>query len=449
MKWFKRDKVLTNKINSDINELSDELIDTYVDEYLTVKGKFVKDTEYKMILNGKEYVSETQDFKFILDEPLVLTKDKTILNLPHRDIIELILPECTTTSDLQSLFSEMSNLKYLDISKVDWSNADNIAYLFSNTPTTVKIVGLDSLRTFKGKNATGTNIFNIDKDAYINLRGITSLEGVFEDMNPVHLCKYDLSGVETLNYQFTNNTGTFDYASCNLRPKSMDEAFMGEMINSDQHIKDIDISLVTYFSNCFSNATFDDGLCDIDQRWDTSNAENLRYMFAGTKTNTETLDVTWIDASNVKNIVFMFSYINIKILNVGMKNIKPEQITDSGYLFANAKAEIINFGSNFDISNSNIYYAPPSNYFHFSEFGGTYDTLRTVTGVIKLPKKLQHAYLNWKHMDRASALVFINGLPNVSGSYTCEVHKNIHDQLTEEDIAIITSKGWNISVVNN
>lgn len=449
MKWFKRDKVLTNKINSDINELSDELIDAYVDEYLTVKGKFVKDTEYKMILNGKEYISETQDFKFVLDEPLVLTKDETILNFPHSDIIELILPECTTTSDLQSLFSAMRNLKYLDISKVDWSNADNIDNLFDSTPTIAKIVGLDSLKTFKGKNAKFTKIFNIDKDAYINLSGITSLEGVFEDMNPVRLGKYDLSGVETLERQFRDNTGIFDYTDCNLRPKSMKSAFIYRNINSDQHIKDIDTSLVTDFSDCFNGTTFDDSIFPINQSWNTSKAEELSFMFRGAKTNTETFDATWIDASNTKSIYATFSSLENRILNVGMKNIKSGQITNSRELFASTKAEIINFGSNFDISDSTIFYIPGPGYTNFSEFDGTYDTLRTVTGVIKLSKNLKSAYLNWKNMDRASALVFINGLPNVSGPYTCQVHKNIHDQLTEEDIAIITSKGWNVSVVNN
>ena len=47
-------------------------------------------------------------------------------------------------------------------------------------------------------------------------------------------------------------------------------------------------------------------------------------------------------------------------------------------------------------------------------------------------------------LDNASAMVFINGLAEVTTTKNITFSRTTYDTLTDEQIAVATSKGWNV-----
>lgn len=70
------------------------------------------------------------------------------------------------------------------------------------------------------------------------------------------------------------------------------------------------------------------------------------------------------------------------------------------------------------------------------------NNLTTVTGLIE---GIDHNFdLHWCPLTAASAMVFINGLAEVSEAKTITFKSVTYDALTPEQIAVATSKGWNV-----
>ena len=70
------------------------------------------------------------------------------------------------------------------------------------------------------------------------------------------------------------------------------------------------------------------------------------------------------------------------------------------------------------------------------------NSLTTVSGVIE---NIDHDFdLHWSPLTNASAMVFINGLAEVSETKTIKFKSPTFDSLTPEQIAVATSKGWNV-----
>ena len=70
-------------------------------------------------------------------------------------------------------------------------------------------------------------------------------------------------------------------------------------------------------------------------------------------------------------------------------------------------------------------------------------SLTTVTGPITGIKV--DLNLSYSPLTADSAMVFINGLSRVTSKRTLKLKSTTYDSLTPEQIAIATSKGWNVT----
>lgn len=64
--------------------------------------------------------------------------------------------------------------------------------------------------------------------------------------------------------------------------------------------------------------------------------------------------------------------------------------------------------------------------------------------VIGSPSYNNTVNLQYSPLDNASAMVFINGLAEVTTAKTITFKASTYDTLTPEQIAVATSKGWNV-----
>lgn len=189
---------------------------------------------------------------------------------------------------------------------------------------------------------------------------------------------------------------------------------------------------------------------------DTSKCNYMGAAFAGCRGKfiykdknipENTLDVTWIDCTSCQSIYSMFSAACYSVINAGMKNMN--QVLECSELFAlslwnvpfnvNGDYNIlhtINFGSNFDLR-SVINNA--GNVFR----GRT--KLTTLTGTFKWTS-IADLDAGDCPLTADSAMVLINGLPNLSDTtHNLKLSETTFDSLSEEQIAVATTKGWTVS----
>lgn len=154
------------------------------------------------------------------------------------------------------------------------------------------------------------------------------------------------------------------------------------------------------------------------------------YMFGG-NTYLERID-SIPDTSNSTNFNYLFSMCS-SLTSINVKNLNTENGKDFGYTFGYCSSlTTLNLGNNFKMNNStNI-------------FGMFYNctSLTTVTGTISGLKLALD--LSYSPLTNESAMVFINGLEDVSSTKKLTFSSTTYDTLTEEQIAIATAKGWTV-----
>lgn len=131
---------------------------------------------------------------------------------------------------------------------------------------------------------------------------------------------------------------------------------------------------------------------------------NCHSMFAKLDNNVDTLDLSNFDTSNVTDMSDMFKWSKIKNL----------------YINFNVDKVVSNFSNIFNCSSlTNV----------VGKFEGTKNDL----------------WITRAPLTAASTMVFINGLATVTEKRTLTLNATTYDSLTPEQIAVATSKGWNVA----
>ncbi len=216
----------------------------------------------------------------------------------------------------------------------------------------------------------------------VSLSGVTSMNRMFTACTA--LTSLDLSSFDTSNV----TDMSYMFLNCgplkSLNLSSFDTSnvvYMNEMFKSCQSLKTLDLS-----------------------SFNTSNVTIMRSMFENCYELTS-LDLSSFDTSKVTDMLLMFyDCIQLTSLDLGLFDMSKVRITESMFYDCTA--------------------------------------LTTVRGnIIGISVSLD---LKSCPLTNESAMVFINGLAKVTTARTISFNSSTYNTLTEEQIAVATSKGWNV-----
>ena len=277
-----------------------------------------------------------------------------------------------------------------------------------------------------------------------------------------------------------NNDKTFEYTFVNVPVTNMDYftlACKDELKTLD--LSDIDTSQVTSMIEVFYQ-------CKVVSlnisNLDTSNVTDMVGMFEEC-TNLTSLDLTNFDTSNVTNMYRMFCYCP-NLTSLDISNFDTSKVTNMSSMFSNCynltSLDISNFDTSkvtimssmflgnwnltsLDLTNFDTSKVTSLQYMFYSDSELTdlymnFDTrlnenftdiffgCNKLTNVIgKFEGTKLDLDLSYSPLTAASAMVFINGLATVTEKRTLALSRTTYDSLTNEQIAIATSKGWTVT----
>ena len=211
---------------------------------------------------------------------------------------------------------KLSNLSYIDASKLDTSKVENMEYMFS------KARDLMNLDIGKWDTSKVTNMAYM----FYDVSGLTNLD----------IGKWDTSKVTDMHGMFSGARGL-----TNLDIGKWDTSKvtnMGWMFSEARGLTSLDIgkwdtSKVTNMKGMFSKAS---GLTNLDlSKWDTSKVTNMGWMFEGASSLTN-LDIGKWDTSKVMVMEFMFSGAS-SLTNLDIGKWDTSKVKDMSYMFAGAE----------------------------------------------------------------------------------------------------------------
>ena len=211
---------------------------------------------------------------------------------------------------------KLSNLSYIDASKLDTSKVENMEYMFS------KARDLMNLDIGKWDTSKVTNMAYM----FYDVSGLTNLD----------IGKWDTSKVTDMHGMFSGARGL-----TNLDIGKWDTSRvtnMGWMFSEARGLTSLDIgkwdtSKVTNMKGMFSKAS---GLTNLDlSKWDTSKVTNMGWMFEGASSLTN-LDIGKWDTSKVMVMEFMFSGAS-SLTNLDIGKWDTSKVKDMSYMFAGAE----------------------------------------------------------------------------------------------------------------
>ena len=241
--------------------------------------------------------------------------------------------------DWEDFPKKLSNLSYIDASKLDTSKVENVQYMF------YRARGLTNLDIGKWDTSKVTNmggmfsgargLTNLDLSKW-NTSKVTNMGGMFSE---TWLTNLDIGGWDTS--KVTNMGGMFNEARGlkNLDLSRWDTSQvmnMGSMFSEASGLTNLDIgkwdtSKVTNMGGMFNEAR---GLTNLDiGKWDTSQVMNMRWMFSEASGLTN-LDIGKWDTSKVTDMSRMF-YGTRASLDIGKWD--TSQVTNMEYMFNGAK----------------------------------------------------------------------------------------------------------------
>ena len=304
-----------------------------------------------------------------------------------------------SVTNRSNTFSGDTQLMFFPL--VDTSNVTNMNSMFS---TCTKLQYVPPLITSKVTYVN--NMFN-------NCRSLTSLD----------LSSFDTSNVTNMNYMFSQcyNLTSIEFSNSfntsNVTSMSGMFSYCSGLTLLD--LSSFDTSKVTYMSQMFYQCY---SLTSLDlSSFDTSNVTDMSFMFNGC--NFSSLDLSSFDTSKVTNMMYMFGgcnnlervdgYISLAKLTsvpnsvINTKAIRKITFKDLGYN-SNCTMALFNNATNWGVNSDTITDARQS----------LIDSLITYS------------------FDRAT-----------NGYSTCTVslHTNTKAQLTEDEIAAMTAKGFTIA----
>ena len=252
----------------------------------------------------------------------------------------------------------------------------------------------------------------------------------------------------------------------NPETKDFDFEYEGELTSLDScfrysKIKQIDYmpdtSKVSNMSKMFSNCT---NLTSFDlSNFNTDNVNSISYMFSDCS-NLTSLDLSNFNTDNVNSMYGMFSNCT-KLASLDLSNFNTDNVNSIGSMFTSCSSLTSLDLSNFNTNNVNSNMSDMFKYcssltslklnFNISKVTGLTalsqifyrcNKLTDITGQfngIKVNLDLGDCPLT-----NPSAMVFINGLTEVSAKRNISFKDITYDTLSEEQIALATSKGWSV-----
>ena len=185
--------------------------------------------------------------------------------------------------------------------------------------------------------------------------------------------------------------------------------------------------IITYNGNKVSLNINTDKTFEYDTDEVLTNGMNMFYRLICI----EKLDVSNFDTSNVTNMGSMFwGCQNITSLDVS--NFDTSNVTKMFYMFIYC-TRLIDLYLNFNVGNTES----------FRQMFGDCISLTNVVGKFEGTK--YDLNLASCPLTAQSAMVFINGLATVTETRTLALSATTYDSLTNEQIAIATSKGWTVT----
>ena len=259
--------------------------------------------------------------------------------LSNLEYIESSKLDTSKTTYMYSMFSYLEKLKELDVSHFNTSQVDSMTEMFKN---------LKEVKTLDVSNWDVSNVTAID-DMFLGNEKLETLDvskwktSKIKYMSNVFLDNYKLKSLDVSRWDTssaTNISGIFSstYELTELDVSNWDVSNVTSMYNAFEYnkkLKTLDLSRwntskVKYMSGMFA---YDENLTELNLgNWNTSNVIDMHNMFVGDK-NLVKLNITNWDTSNVEDINGMFSGLeSLTHLTIG-ENFKNTTLKDN--LFKN------------------------------------------------------------------------------------------------------------------
>ena len=296
------------------------------------------------------------------------TFPRKLSNLSYIDASKL---DTSKVENMKSMFSRAGGLTNLDIGKWDTSKVTNMGGMFSETwLTNLDIGGWDTSKVTnmggmfnEARGLTNLDLSRWDTSQVMNMGGMFSEASGLTNLD---IGKWDTSKVTNMGAMFEEARGltNLDIGKWDTsQVRNMRWMFSGASGLTNLDIGKWDTSKVTDMSRMFygTRASLDIG------KWDTSQVTDMEHMFDGAKGLTN-LDLSRWDTSKVRNMRWMFAVAgDVRNLNIGKWD--TSQVMDMGYMFygtwlANLDlgkwdtSQVMNmelmFARAFDLTNSNI-----------------------------------------------------------------------------------------------
>lgn len=283
-------------------------------------------------------------------------------------------------------------------------------------------------KTFAGKFAddtpTGQFVWNP------NDRGNKDISNYVDPITNEFSFEYDgqlTDCFRLFNYNASSSVAYFE--RIDHIPDTSQASTMGYMFINNKQLKSINfegvntsnvVGMQYMFYNC-------NALTSLDlSGFDTSKVQSMKGMFSGCS-KLASLDLSNFDTSNVTDMSMMFnSIISLKTLDLSGWDVS--KVTNMESLFNNYLTTLNISGWNFGnvVKSEHIFNT---------------QNLSTVLGPIS---GISFNLYFISKLTNASAMVFINGLAEVTTAKTITFKATTYDTLTAEQIAVATSKGWNV-----
>lgn len=189
---------------------------------------------------------------------------------------------------------------------------------------------------------------------------------------------------------------------------------------------------VTNMSGMFHGC---DALASLETRgWNVENVADMSYMFHGCSSLT-TLEINGWNVQNATDMSSMF-YDCEKITVLNLQGWNVQNVTNMSYMFSSCYAL-----TTLELGGWKVH-----NVANMLFMFGYCRSLTTITGPITgINCDLD---LHYCPLTTDSAMVFINGLAQVTSKRTLTLKSSTYSLLTAEQIAIATSKGWTVASSN-
>ena len=249
--------------------------------------------------------------------------------------------DTSQVTDMESMFSGASGLKNLDIGKWNTSKVTNMSWMFKEA---INLTNLDigewdtsKVTNMKWMFSEASGLTNLDIRKWDTSK-VTNMSDMFRgarDLTNLDIGKWDTSKVTNMESMFSGASGltNLDIGKWNTSQVTN----MGGMFSEASGLKNLDIgkwdtSQVKNMVYMFSRAS---GLTNLDiGKWDTSKVTNMRRMFSGASGLTN-LDIGKWDTSQVTDMSYMFGGASgLKNLDIGKWN--TSKVTDMGMMFIEA-----------------------------------------------------------------------------------------------------------------